>query len=145
MLNNLYNNNFNKSYKKVFINNDIFNDLYILENLHSQGKRFFYINLGYIQTIKNDIEIKNYLLFWLSKIFPKTDLYEYEKFFRREIIPIKYNNKNNYIIEVIKKIIIKNKQFKKTEYNNLYIVINNINYQNDKYIIENILSNTYKI
>jgi len=140
--NNIYNNIKFKSYKKIFINNNIFNEIYILDSLQTiflVGKRFFYINLAYIKSLNKDYEKKKYLSFWISKIFPENKLNEIEKFISENIMPLNSEKNNEYILKIIEKIVKKNNEFQdNSENKEIYLIINNINYKYDNDLIDNI-------
>lgn len=106
--------------------------------------RFFYLDLNILKNIKKTIEKKQYLAYYIARIYQsdKLNKEEYESFMKDVLINIRYEN---FIEELIEKIINKNNslvQENKTTIP-LFIMIDNIDSENNYLILNKLMDKKF--
>ena len=124
-----------EEYIYIFRSKNTLNTEAILDKLiniyFKKTARFLYIDLEYINNLHYRKELKEYLSFWLIRPF-LDDFENYKSFLNQIINLIDFNNIAHLIKELIEFI------QKTYAWENIFIIINNINNQKDHKIIDDI-------
>ena len=105
-----------------------------LNYFHNQHLQYFYININKVKKIFNDKYLfKEYLAFWMAKLFPVENLEDKDKskyiVFIKNLIDLIFKNKNKYLETILEEL-----NEKLNDNDNTLIILNNINTSNLEWI-----------
>ena len=98
--------------------------------------RYLYLDIKTLKKYTSSEQLRYYFSYWIHKIFNIEDLSKNENYFNEEIS--QNLKKENYLKFILFQVINKNKEIKKSNFNKLYIIFDNITDIKDYYYISSI-------